>query len=81
VGVEAQHSQAGAIIDSGELLELLAPTRALYGIYKLHIDLNLMTGKLPLVTLPLTVMAFIALGGRKAVELELLEDSPDSSSC
>ncbi|HUW77946.1 MAG TPA: hypothetical protein VMV52_04260 [Candidatus Nanopelagicaceae bacterium] len=44
MGVEAQHSQAGAIIDSGELVELSTPTRALYGIDKLHINLDLMTG-------------------------------------
>jgi hypothetical protein len=80
VGVEPQHSQPGAIIDGGELVELLAPARALYGINELHIDLNLMTGELLLIALPPAIMAFIALGGRKAIELKLLEYPPDSSS-
>ena len=44
VGVEPEHPKPGAIIDGGELIELLAPTRALDGIDKLHINLDLMAG-------------------------------------
>ena len=44
VGVEPEHAKPGAIIDCSELVELLAPARALYGVDKLHIDLDLMAG-------------------------------------
>jgi hypothetical protein len=43
VGIEPEHPKPCAIIDGGELVELLAPARAWDGIDELHLNLNLMT--------------------------------------
>ena len=78
VRIEPKYAQPSAIIDSSELVELLAPATASQSIHELNVYLDLMTRQLLLIALPFFVMAFIALGGGKAIEVESFEDSPDT---
>jgi len=72
--VDAQHADAGAVVDRGELVVLLA--LGADGPDELDIDLDPVSGQWFLVTLPTVDMALVALGGRQAVHVEAIKDPP-----
>ena len=74
-GVDPQHPDAGAVVDRGVLVVLLAGAGQRFD--ELHVDLDPMAGQRLLVALPAVGVALVALRCRQPVELEALEDPPD----
>jgi hypothetical protein len=78
LGIYAQHAQAGAVIDGGELVVLLRLGSTCQRPDELHVELDPVAGQWLLIALPPAVVALVALGGREAVELEtMLRDSAE----
>ena len=76
LGVDAQHPQAGAVVDRGELVVLPSLGR---GWMNLTSSWTRWPGSGLLVALPAPVVALVALGGREAVEVQAFEDPPPLS--
>lgn len=75
--VDAQHSQAGAVVDGGELVVLVAAPAAAGcdagdGLDELHVDLDTVAGQLLLVALPSFVVALVALRGGQSAHVQAL---------
>ena len=74
--VDLEDPEPGAVIDGGVLVVLLA--NPLDRLDEFDIDLNCVTGLRLLVSLPALSVAFVALRGRKAIEVGPTEDAPDA---
>ena len=73
-GVDPQHADAGAVIDRGVLVVLLAGPGERFD--ELDVDLDAVAGQRFLVAFPASVVALVALRGRQPVQVEALEDAP-----
>lgn len=78
--VDTQDSQAGAVVDRGELVVLVAsasPTGgASEGLDELDVDLYVVTGALLLVAFPPPVVPLVALRARDPADVQPFQDAP-----
>ena len=73
-GVDPQHPDAGAVVDRGELVVLLA--RAADRLEELHVDLDPVAGQRLLVALPTVGRGACSAASRQPVHVEAFEDPP-----
>jgi hypothetical protein len=68
--IDAQHAQAGAVIDGGELVVPLGLGGAGKRLDGLDVDLDAVAGQRLLIALPAPVVALVPLGGRQPIEIQ-----------
>jgi hypothetical protein len=73
--VDPEHSQAGAVVDGGELVEAFPGSSN--GGYELDVDLDPVTGLGFLIPLPTFLICLVLLGGRFSSSRFRIRHSPD----
>jgi hypothetical protein len=80
LGIAAQHAQAGAVVDGGELVVRLGLGGAGQRLDEPDVELDAVAGQGLLIALPAPVMALMPLGRRQPVQLQPLQDPPDAGA-